>query len=85
MQGAPGRGAGEPWGGCRLAGRKQACGLLSQAGMGPLVASGEEVMPGCPQGGGGHREQLVLWGGGPCESESPHGRGSTHPLEERGG
>lgn len=60
--GAPGRGAGEPWGGCRLAEGKQACGLLSQAGMGPLVAGGEEVMPGCPQGGGGHREQLVLWG-----------------------
>lgn len=41
-----------------------ACGLLSQAGMGPLVAGREEVVPGCPQGGGGHREQLVLWGGG---------------------
>lgn len=55
-----GRGA---LGGCRLAEETRACGLLSQAVVGPLVASWE-MMPGCPRVGGGRSEQLVLWGWG---------------------
>lgn len=40
----------EPWRGCGFAEGKQARGLLSQAGVGPLLAAQEE-MPWCSWGG----------------------------------
>lgn len=47
----------------------------------PLLA-GQQEMPRCPRVGVVTVNNMCS--GGPCESMSPHGRGSTCPLEEGG-
>lgn len=56
-------GAGEPWVAAVLGGKGGKAGVWACCHRQSTPLAGQEEGPGCRRGGGGHSEQLVVWGG----------------------